>query len=478
MGKGTIISHDGGGLYSVQINYDRSGISEQISELESIISRLDEIIDDPDSSETKVQYAKANKLSAQKRIDFLENADKVPDDETISAWCADLTEDLSGEVGTVEIGRERQHGVNIQPGYDGNAVHDVSRDGQLAPTMSLSTVMAFLNLGFLPGAQKWKPMYRYGTITDINYDTDTANVFLNSQQSSQQSLDVNQSTDISSVSIEYMDCNASAFETGDEVLVKFDGYDWEAPKIIGFRDNPKPCECYWTEPWDGPSVTSKWAWVYTYTAYYFDGLNTYTLPNYPDQSTISITECPESGDPENQSCSYLTVSMPRVSRMSYEYDPELEDDIDEYIHKWVHEKSEAEGWVNPEATSVLCNVLVSDVPQNGTSRQFSFLFSGEDESGDAIQFGVFFIQTSDSDNGLPVMWGYVDGEQVTEETGWEWNSYYNAWVRTVENGKSSPMPLPVSPVKIDHVELNLNVYRTSYQIMEEVSAQINHLGVC
>jgi hypothetical protein len=106
--------------------------------------------------------------------------------------------------------------------------------------MALTPAAAFYNLAMLPGWQKWKPTYRYGTITAI--DGDTATLTLEAVTSTQQSLGVNQTSTLTNVPIEYMSCNGAAFEVGDEVLVKFTGQDWASPKIIGFKDNPVACE--------------------------------------------------------------------------------------------------------------------------------------------------------------------------------------------------------------------------------------------
>lgn len=239
MGKGSIISHDGDGLYTVTVKYDTSGVSSAISVLEGIITELDAIISDPESTEKDVLFAKIRKLSAQKRIDYL--GSRVPYDKTVSAWCADLTEDLSGEVGTIEIARNKDKGLLIQPGFEGNAAYDQARDGQLVPTMAMPPVNNFVNLGFLPGMQKWAPGYRTGTVTAIDYEADTCDVTLDSVTSSQQGLDVNKLSALTDVPIDYMSCNAAAFETGDNVVVKFKNYDWEQPTVIGFKNNPQPC---------------------------------------------------------------------------------------------------------------------------------------------------------------------------------------------------------------------------------------------
>ena len=77
----------------------------------------------------------------------------TPSDPIVNAWCADLTEDLSGEIGTIEVPGERGT-VLIQPGYGGNAVYDSSRDGQLQPLIACPAAQVFYNLAMLPGWQK------------------------------------------------------------------------------------------------------------------------------------------------------------------------------------------------------------------------------------------------------------------------------------------------------------------------------------
>ncbi|MFK5952471.1 MAG: hypothetical protein QM498_05375, partial [Desulfobacterium sp.] len=184
----------------------------------------------------KIAILSMQKLSIEKRKQYLEN--KMPADKTVSAWCADLTEDLSGEIGTVEIPGESTY-IQIQPGYENNAAYDLDRDGQLLPAVVSTPAQTFYNLAMLPGWQKWKPLFRYGTITAI--DGDTADITLENIKSSQQSLEINQTDTLTGVAIEYMSCNSGAFADDDEVLLKFPGQSWEAPIIVGFKDNPKPC---------------------------------------------------------------------------------------------------------------------------------------------------------------------------------------------------------------------------------------------
>jgi len=187
----------------------------------------------------RFSIAQISWTSAAKRKQYLE--DNMPNDETISAWCADLTEDLTGEVGTVEIPGETAF-VQIQPGYEANAVYNIPRDGQLLPTVIASAAQSFYNLAMMPGWQRWMPLFRYGTITAI--DGDTASVDVEGITSSQQALEINQTDSLSDVAIEYMNCNGGAFEVDDEVLLKFTGQAWDSPVIVGFKDNPKMCGIY------------------------------------------------------------------------------------------------------------------------------------------------------------------------------------------------------------------------------------------
>lgn len=238
MGKGTIISGGESGQYQVQINYSRGGYNSQIVAYTAMKTSLESaLVDETDAQ--KIKLLKLQLLSVDKRIEYLEN--NFPADETISAWCADLTEDITGTVGTVEVPGEVGN-VQIQPGYQGNAAYDPARDGQRMPTVINTPDQAFYNLAMLPGWQKWKPLFRYATITAKTGNT--ADVTLDPTTSTQQSLTINQSPTLSNVVIEYMDCDGVPFEVGDEVLVKFEGQDWAAPKIVGFKENPKPCAGY------------------------------------------------------------------------------------------------------------------------------------------------------------------------------------------------------------------------------------------
>lgn len=165
------------------------------------------------------------------------NITSAPVSETRQAWCADLTEDAAGEVATIEVPGEPGT-VLVAPG--GRAPS--AGDGALVARELMTPEQAFFNAAILPGWQKWMPTFRTGTITGINSDNDTADVSLDAATSSAQGLGVNQTSSLSGVPVEYMECNAAAFEVGDPCVVRFDGQSWDAPRVVGFAREPKGCQ--------------------------------------------------------------------------------------------------------------------------------------------------------------------------------------------------------------------------------------------
>jgi len=293
MGKGTIISGGTNGRYVLQPNYDTILLDQQvdlltiqITEFGTKVPALQAEVDDwndnmnqaleqmalldpnnpdeideyrefqqdylyylqeRDRAQNKVNLAKTHLLSAEKKKAKLVAA-KAKVQANQEVWCADFSEELTGEVATVEVPNELyNYPMQIRPGYGGGETYNAARDGMLTPILGLSAAGAFYNLAMLPGKQKWKPQYRYGTITYISqYQASephqVASVSFDSQYSSQQVLHINQATSIDNVPAEYMDCDMGAFGVGDQVLVEFTGRDFTQPKIIGFKDNPKKCE--------------------------------------------------------------------------------------------------------------------------------------------------------------------------------------------------------------------------------------------
>lgn len=117
-------------------------------------------------------------------------------------------------------------------------------DGAMRHAITMSPEQSFLNRAIMPGWQRFMPTYRWGTITALDKDADTCSVSLASATSSQQSLNINQVSSLSNIPVVYMNCNAKAFEEGDEVVIEFESQDWSKPRVIGFLSGPKPCLQY------------------------------------------------------------------------------------------------------------------------------------------------------------------------------------------------------------------------------------------
>ena len=167
MGRATITGGGPDGEYTALVRYLRDTIEAQISGLETRADMYRDRINGMDEGIEKNMF-KAQLLGVEKRISYLGTA--APVDKDIAVWCADLTEDLSGDVGLIEVPGQTQY-FNIVPGFSGDAPYDIAAHGFLMPTVGLTAAQAYSNLGLLPAWQKWKPTFRYGEITGITDET-------------------------------------------------------------------------------------------------------------------------------------------------------------------------------------------------------------------------------------------------------------------------------------------------------------------
>ena len=143
-------------------------------------------------------------------------------------------------------------------------------DGRYRARELCSPEQAFFNAAIFPGWQKFKPTYRWGTITYLDQDNNLANVTLGPASSTASRLNTNQSPQLNGVPIRYMTCDAEAFEVGDNVVIGFGRIDvvgegesrelnwsstqrWEEPVIIGFLDTPRRCR-----PWPEAIYMDLW----------------------------------------------------------------------------------------------------------------------------------------------------------------------------------------------------------------------------
>lgn len=290
MGKATIISGGPNSLYTIEIKNDRTRIDNKIVSIDLLLNSLtvveyaelltayntakaaadasiqtlnnkinefvagsitrDELLkyqkdayekaNERDIAESKFNDLKLTITSLQKQKQYLQ--DNHPDNTLVQAWCVDYNEELTGDIGTIEVPGERNGvPVLIKPAYADNAVFDQDADGQLQYSIASTPEGFFWNYAMLPGWQKWMPTYRLGVISNLDEENDTCTVTFDNVISSAQNLDINVWQTFQGVPIQYMGCNAIAFENGDRVVVKFVGQDATVPIVIGFETNPKIC---------------------------------------------------------------------------------------------------------------------------------------------------------------------------------------------------------------------------------------------
>jgi hypothetical protein len=182
-----------------------------------------------------VKALEAQWSNLQFQIEYLQLVDAEEITRNQSAWCVDLTEDGEGDVATIEVPGEPQT-VVLVPGCGGPS----APDGQLLSREVMSPAQVFWNAAVLPGWAKWKPTYRIGTITALDYGADTASVTLDAALLTGQKLNVNQGAALAGIPVQYMECDADAFVVGDRVVVAFGG-DWAGATVIGFESHPVGC---------------------------------------------------------------------------------------------------------------------------------------------------------------------------------------------------------------------------------------------
>ena len=240
MGKALIIENKGNGLYHVQLQFDTMRAEASIKTLGERIAAL--------TTKSPLTPTESAALVAYKnRLDMLK--DNVLNNEDVEIWCVDLSDDLDGFVGTLEVAGERPRfgqaanmliHANSLESNEGAAIFHSDRDGMIQPVISSDPWGWFVNVCRFPGWQKWLARFRLGIIT-TKPTADTANVKLDVARSSVRGYDVNQTETLQNVPINYMSCNGAIFEVGDRVVIEFINRDWETPKIIGFTDNPRAC---------------------------------------------------------------------------------------------------------------------------------------------------------------------------------------------------------------------------------------------
>lgn len=286
-GKGTIVSDDGAGLYTVQVVQDDGRVLTAISQTQTTISKLsttlipaaqtslatansqlatdraalNAAIDGGDLAlikeassavrVTSISVASYNRqlnnyqlnlLSANKRLTWLNTYTPTPVE--LPLWCGDHSVGLSGNVALIYPNNDPSQTPIVAPDADaqgdpGLAVWDAAVDGIQQPAIAATPAGCWLNQAVQPAAQKNLGTYRLGIITFIDADTDTCSVTLDAATGAQ-GIDLNVLADLTGVAITYMSCNAQAFEVDDRVVVQFDS-DQTNPRVVGFESNPRGC---------------------------------------------------------------------------------------------------------------------------------------------------------------------------------------------------------------------------------------------
>ena len=218
-----------------------------------------------------IEQLKAERMALDSRIAVIDAVlEQDANQPAIDVWCASYSEDLSGTVATMEVpgdwrgdekpprtvvlyeGEDRQKTVayeersfNISPvGASSVAT------GDLVYAEGMSDASVAYNLAMEPGHLKWKPLWRYGTLT-ADAENDLCSLTLLSPNPARRIAEYDSANfpldgvvTLTGVPIYYPPCHGSVFKTGDEVLILFEGQDRDHPKVIGFRREPKKCRTW------------------------------------------------------------------------------------------------------------------------------------------------------------------------------------------------------------------------------------------
>lgn len=184
----------------------------------------------------KLEALKFEKADVLRRVAQWNN---VATSTTRQAWCIDFTEDAAGNVATVDVNGESDLVLIAAGGRPWSPA-----DGLMTLREIQSPEQVFWNAAVLPGWQKFRPTFRWGTITGLKLLENKATVKLGPATSSAQRLGINQEETLRDIPVRYMNCDASAFEVDDRVIVEFTGQEWSSAKVVGFLEFPRPCN--WT----------------------------------------------------------------------------------------------------------------------------------------------------------------------------------------------------------------------------------------
>lgn len=175
--------------------------------------------------------------------DFL-SAGEVTDIAEIPGWHGDEVQFVTRTF-TIESGQPEQtrsyneRPLNLLP-------PGLGLTGQLQPTEGMTPAAAFHAAAIEPGWARWKPLWRYGTITAkagnaCSLTLEERGVREIRGVGESLILDSPDQRSLTNVPISYPPCDGDVFYVGDQVLVMFEGQNRDAPKVIGFKFAPRVC---------------------------------------------------------------------------------------------------------------------------------------------------------------------------------------------------------------------------------------------
>jgi hypothetical protein len=236
----------------------RDGIQSQIDNLKNEIPK--DLTDRMGAVIAEIQTSQyAERLFWQDKIKTLldikgyrlkkAEIEKLPDTKEVSAWCADYSTTLTGDVATIEVaGEVGAVPILLKPAFEVPAFYDSHVDGGLVNLELMSPEQAWFNLCTLPYLNKWRPRFRRGHITSITGDL--CEVALEETLTKYHAVEVTPKGKavLKAVPFVYMSCNAAAFVVGDFVIIAFTDRDPEKPKVVGFVENPRSCNVIFCNP--------------------------------------------------------------------------------------------------------------------------------------------------------------------------------------------------------------------------------------